>query len=420
MSSVLIVGSGLMGTSLGLALSSAGWTVYLDDPHEGNLSEAVARGAGARWTKPSLDGSVGSAGRPTSMRLDLAVASCPPSDIASVLARLQQLGVAQTYTHLSSVQSQVQRQVQALGCDLSEIVGSHPLAGRETVGPAGATRDLFRGRPWAVCPSAASSKDALASVEALVVACGGIPVRTDAPMHDRSVALLSHAPQIMSSALAATLLPWTTPTEHERPGEDAHRAEVRPTDPTPDAGVLVSLSGPGLADTTRLAASSPELWTDILTTNAEQVAPVVRALVEELTVVMEALDAIVASADGGSHEGSRNVTAEPARGRATLRSFLQRGNRGRATVQVKRGVPDAGFARVSVEVDDRPGRLAALLADAGAAGVNVEDVRVEHVPGRATGVITLLVTREARPGLTGALAQVGWRVETPDERGNDS
>ncbi len=264
------------------------------------------------------------------------------------------------------------------------------MAGRELSGPTGAVLDLFVGRSWALCPSPDSSAGALEAVTALALACGAVPLVVAPTDHDRSVALLSHLPQVVASALAGQLV---------RPGTGAQRT-----------GIVAGLSGPGLADTTRLAAGSPDLWTEILCANAQEVAPVVRALAEDLLTVAAALDVLATPNPLTTASGALPEPAERRAARAVVTTALRRGTQGRATVAVKRGVREDGFARVGVEVDDRPGRLAALLVDAGRAGTNVEDVRVDHVPGRPTGVIELLVDRGAEAALRQALQAAGWRL----------
>lgn len=367
MTTVLVLGTGLIGTSLGLALGQASegpYDVLLDDLDPDNLRAAVERGAGRPWDRTEP--------------VDLVVAAGPPRAIPAQLHAAQRMGLASTYTHVSSVQSQVQREVEALNCDASSIVGGHPLAGRETSGPTGARADLFLGRPWAVCPSAASSSTSRDAVRALALAVGAVPVDVTAEEHDHAVAVLSHLPQVVASALAGQLV-----------ADGAALGTLR-----------TELSGPGLADTTRLAASAQGLWTEILTANRAFVAPAVRTLTADLEALAAALDGV--GADGGHTEA--------------VAAFLERGNRGRALVPVKRGVRDVGFARVAVTVDDRPGRLAALLTAAGEAQVNVEDVHVDHVPGRATGVIELLVAVEAQSGLETALRERGWLVRVEPEQ----
>ena len=232
---VLVLGCGLIGTSIGLALTEAGQDVLLHDSSQENVQAAVARGAGRPW-----EGAGPRAAR-------LAVAAVPPAATGNVLFEAQSADLATTYTHVSSVQSLVQADVERLSCDLSQIVGGHPLAGRELSGPQAADADLFAGRPWAVCASSSSSAEAVADVHALAQACGATPVDVDIDAHDATVARLSHLPQVAASALAGLLVGQA-------------------------GAVQLGLSGPGLVDSTRLAAGDPELWTQILAANAGHVA----------------------------------------------------------------------------------------------------------------------------------------------------
>ena len=355
---LLVVGTGLIGTSIGLALGTP-QDVVLVDADEGHLAAAVARGAGSRWD-----------GAP----VHHAVLAVPPGRIAAELALLQQRDVASTYSHVSSTQAVLQAEIQTNGSQTSSVCGSHPMAGRERSGPTAAGADLFVGRPWALCPSAETSSAALAATRALALECGSDPVVLTAQEHDAAVALVSHLPQVAASAVAAVLL-------------GAPRA--------PDGDGLLRLSGPGLQDTTRIAASDPALWTDVLRQNAAAVAPLVRALAAELD---RAADALARLADGDG-TGSREVEALLARGRA-----------GRERVPVKHGEQDSAFARVAIGVPDQPGQLAGVLVSAAEAGINVEDVRVEHLAGRPRGVIELLVHAAGRAHAQQALAAAGWEV----------
>ena len=150
----------------------------------------------------------------------------------------------------------MQTAAETAGADLASLCGTHPMAGKESSGPAAATASLFVGRPWALCPSARTSPAALAAARSLAERCGGVPLELPAAEHDAAVALVSHLPQVAASALAAVLLAHA-------PGE-------------------LRLAGPGLQDTSRIAASAPALWVEVLTQNAAAVAPLVRNLAAEL------------------------------------------------------------------------------------------------------------------------------------------
>ncbi|MDX6217938.1 MAG: prephenate dehydrogenase [Frankiales bacterium] len=371
MGDVLVVGCGLIGASVGMALTQAGWDVLLHDENPSRVGHAVRRGAGRPWESNET--------------VQTVLVAVPPQVTARVVIEVQLLDVGRTYTHVASVQSQPQREVEALSPDPSAVIGGHPLAGRELSGPGAATADLFVGRPWALCPGPSARQTALVDVRRLVAAVGADVVELAADAHDASVAVLSHLPQVASSALAAGL--------------------VRSVPVTESSGRL-QLAGPGIVDTTRLAASDPDLWVQILELNAAEVAPVVTVLAERLAVTAAALTALAGTP----------TPADAAAAVAVLRDLLRDGNAGRVLVPVKRGFRSAAFAPVKVTVSDEPGRLAALLTDAGRAQVNVEDVHVEHVPGRPTGVIELLVAREDMGRLSDALVASGWTVDEQDDR----
>ena len=169
----------------------------------------------------------------------------------------------------------------------------------------------------------------------------------------------------------------------------------------------VALSGPGLRDTTRIAASDPLLWQDILLRNAPALAPLVRRLAEDLSAVA---DALAAAAPPAAWEPVAGGSPAPvlAQVTAVLAEVLEAGRTGRALVPVKRGGTDSDFAGVDVAVADEPGQLAALLSAAAQSGVNVEDVHVDHLTGRPTGVISLVVRRAEQARLQAALHRLGW------------
>ena len=345
---LLVVGTGLLGTSVGLALRGDA-DVLLHDRDEAAVATACRRGAGRPW-----DGAE---------QADHVLLAVPPAVVAPELVRLQRLRIGRTWSHVCSVQAPVQAAAQAAGADLSSLCGTHPMAGKESSGPEAASADLFLGRPWALCPSAHTTPAAVAAARSLAERCGGVPLELPAHEHDDAVALASHLPQVTASALAAVL-------RAHSPGE-------------------VRLAGPGLQDTSRIAASAPAMWVEVLSQNAAAVGPLVRALAAELDRAADALERI---------------------DRDAVEDLLIRGNAGRALVPVKRGGHDRDLAVVGVSVPDRPGQIAGVLLAAADAGVNVEDVRVDHLPGRPSGVVELLVAAETREAARASLAAAGWAV----------
>jgi prephenate dehydrogenase len=350
---IAVIGTGLIGTSIALALRGHGSTVWLTDSDPAAARLAVDLGAGELLPDATNDPA------------DVAVIAVPPAAVAATLAEAQTRNLAHSYTDVASVKQLPVADARNQGCDLTRYVPGHPLAGREKHGPAAARADLFLGRTWALCPLPETSEAAIQAVTDLVRTCGAVPLRTDPAAHDRWVALISHAPHLVAAAMAARL--------EEAPGE------------------ALDLAGQGLRDVTRIAAGDTALWTQILSGNAAPVAEVLAAVAADLA------------------EAAR-VLAEDDDSDKAVAALLDRGQAGVARIPGKHGGAPREFAVVQVVIPDQPGELARLFEATGAAGVNIEDVRIEHSPGLPVGVAELSV-RPAEAGvLLDALEAGGWPV----------
>ncbi|MDO9395833.1 MAG: prephenate dehydrogenase [Herbiconiux sp.] len=352
---VRVVGVGLLGTSIALGLRARGVDVILSDFSPTNVAIAIDYGAGRR---------AGDADEP-----QLIVVCVPPDVTAEVIVRELSAYPRAVVTDVASVKRPILEEVRAAGGDLSRYVGSHPLAGREKGGPMAGRADLFLGRPWVVAGHPDISYQTASAVDDLILDLGATLVEMSAAEHDSSVALVSHAPQLVSTLMARRLA-------------DAPEAAV-------------NLAGGGLRDVTRIAASDPALWVQILGANAAPTAAVLRALRDDLSEVIAALDAL----GDGAAAGSRRVLAEQLAG----------GNAGVARIPGKHG-QDRRYAQITVMVDDSPGELARLFTEMGEAGVNIEDLRLEHSPGAQIGLAEIAVLPETVDKLTAALAARGWRI----------
>lgn len=367
---VRVVGTGLIGASVGLALRASGVEVTLADASP--TAAALARDLGAgQVARPDED----AAATPP----DVVVVAVPPDVAAAVVAReLRDFPVA-AVTDVASVKGRILRQVRdELRGDpggqghLARYVGSHPMAGRERTGAVAAQPDLFEGRPWVVAPHEASAPAAVAAVAELGRLVGAAVVTMAAEEHDAAVAAVSHAPQIAASLVASRLLDLPLPA--------------------------VALAGQGVRDVTRIAESDPALWTQILAGNAPAVADVLAGLRTELDAVIDALGRL--AADPEVAHGARAVLARA----------IADGQAGRARIPGKHGTSATMFGVVTVVVPDTPGQVARLLTDVGDAGVNLEDLHFEHAVGRPIGSVELMVVPAAVEPLRVALTDLGWTV----------
>jgi prephenate dehydrogenase len=379
---IVVVGTGLIGTSVALALRERGVRVWLADRDPAAARLAADMGAGdllpqppgpLRWT-PEAGGPAATApAGGTRPWAGLAVLAVPPAAVAHTLAAAQAAGLARWYTDVASVKALPLREARALGCDLTSFVPGHPLAGRERSGPAAARADLFLGRPWVLCPLEQTPPQALACVTALLRACRAEPVTLEAGEHDRFVALVSHAPHVVAAAMAARLAGAPAPA--------------------------MALAGQGLRDVTRVAAGEAVLWTQILAANAAPVAAVLAAVAQDLMAACDALTEAAGTAGPDRASSLKQLTA-----------LLDDGCAGVARIPGKRGKPSRDDVVVQAVIRDRPGELARLFDVAGAAGVNIEDIAIEHSPGLPVGVVELTVRPDAAASLTQALAAAGWPV----------
>lgn len=359
MRTALVVGTGLIGTSAALALTQRGVTVHLADHDPEQARTAAALGAG---TDTAPDGPV-----------DLAIVAAPPALVADVLADAMERGAARGYIDVASVKGGPRRELEARGSDLSAYIGTHPMSGREKSGPLAATGDLFEGRPWVLTPTRDTDTEVLNLVLELVSHCRAVPVVMDADAHDRAVALVSHMPHLVSSMVAARL-------------EHAEEAAVR-------------LCGQGIRDVTRIAASDPRMWIDILSANPGPVADLLTDVAGDLEETVRALRALQSADEDKRREGGTGIA-----------EVLRRGNAGQVRVPGKHGSAPRVYEIVAVLIDDQPGQLAHIFADAGRAGVNIEDVRIEHATGQQAGLVQLMVEPRTAPALTAALKERGWAI----------
>lgn len=351
--SVRVVGAGLLGASIGLALSKLGNYVIMADQSPAVQSLAIDYGAGHAPSENDAPA--------------LIVVCVPPDITAQIVARELAAYPAATVTDVASVKSGILSELRNLDADLSRYVGSHPMAGRERGGAASARADLFQGRVWVVSPANESSTSAVMNVENLALELGSAPVRVAAKEHDRAVAVVSHVPQIVASLAASTLV---------------NAAEED-----------VALAGQGIRDTTRIAASDPKLWLQILSANATEITSVLKEFETRLVTLIGALENVAAP-------GSL----------AKISDSLALGNQGVARLPGKHGKKATDYEVVTVMIDDKPGELARLLTEIGEIGVNLEEIQLEHSPSSAVGLVEVSVLPAVAQTLITSLNERNWKL----------
>ncbi|MET3947699.1 prephenate dehydrogenase [Arthrobacter sp. UYCu512] len=352
---VVVVGTGLLGTSIGLGLRGRGVAVFLSDPSPTNQAVAVDIGAGLPLAR--LAGA----------KPQLVVVAAPPDVTADVVERALTDYPEATVVDIASVKAGIQSELRGRGADLRRYVGTHPMAGREKSGPVAARGELFTSMPWVLCPSAETQPDALEAARALASDLGAVVSEFGAEEHDEAVALVSHVPQVVASLVASRLQ-----------GTPLH---------------ALSLAGNGLRDVTRIAASDPTLWVQILGANADKVVAILHGVRADLNRVIGTLE---------------EPTAPGAR--LDLAQLISEGNAGQSRIPGKHGGPPQAYSWLTVLVDDTPGQIARLLTEIGEIGVNLEDLRLDHSSGQNVGMVEISVLPNKHELLIEALNDRGWRV----------
>ncbi len=334
-----IVGTGLIGASIGLAAKRAAVEhVSGFDPDADALVVAVERGA--------VDEAAGS--REEALAgAELAVVAAPVAELGrEVASALAGAGDGCTVTDAGSTKTAVC----AAAGGSPRFVGGHPVCGSEARGPEHASAELFQGATWFLTPLPETDAERYRLVHGFVSSLGATPVAVDPDAHDRLVALTSHLPHALANLLV----------------NQAGATRIEGHDP------LLSAGG-SLRDLTRVAGANPRIWVDIFLDNADPL----RASLAEHRRRIEKLEEALTAGDAG---------------------FLARwigeaaGNR-RRLLEV--AYPDPGaLHRLRVHVPDRPGVLAAITQGLGAERINIEDFELQHLSPQRGGVLELLVTGE--------------------------
>jgi prephenate dehydrogenase len=245
--SVRIVGAGLIGTSIGLALAAKNIAVEMIDVDSRN--QALAQ---------DLTGAI------TISEPELIILATPLRALSQVINEQYALNPSSTFMDVCSVKVEPLEKVKASELPLRQFVGTHPMAGREVGGAESARADLFLSRSWIITPDAKTDPEAISKVKSLVQLLGATCVELDAASHDAAVARVSHLPQITATLLAGSL----------------HGV----------APEWLDLAGAGLRDTTRIAASDENLWKEIINSNSHEIKGLLTKLHNEIGAMIDAVD----------------------------------------------------------------------------------------------------------------------------------
>ena len=359
-SRLAIVGTGLIGASVGLAAKRAGveQVAGFDPDHEA-LRVAHERGA--------VDLAAGSPAEAVA-RAQLVIVAAPVADLP---ARVQEaLGLAGSTCAVTDVGSTKSTVCAAAGDD-NRFVGGHPVCGSEARGPEHARADLFEGATWFLTPQGGTDADRYRVLHNFVASLGAHPVAIDAAAHDRLVALTSHLPHALSNLLVNQA--GSTLVEGHEP---------------------LASAGGSLRDMTRVAGANPHIWVDIFLENAD---PLREALAEHRHLI-EQLEQALASGDA-----------------RFVRRWIVEAGLHRRHLLAEAYPSMGGLFRLRVHVADQPGVLAGITQVLGAERINIEDFEMQHVSPDRGGSLLIVIAGEGEAQMAAELlAAEGYGVVVSD------
>jgi len=270
---LVVIGAGLIGTSIALGAKRNGAEVELIDTD--GRAEALANdlASGEKVSEP-----------------DLVVIATPTSALASSLNRFKDIYPQSTFIDIGSTKTKVQVELQNYPELAKRFCPTHPMAGRELDGAEAAQSDLFEGKSWIITPLASTGESSIALTRKLIESLGARVIEMTVADHDAAVATISHLPQMISSLLAAQLV--------DKPKE------------------YLALAGGGVLDTTRIAGSNPDLWREILNLNKEALLPLLKNFQKDLSILIETYDV-----EKILQEGRKGRQALPGKHRSASRNY---------------------------------------------------------------------------------------------------
>jgi prephenate dehydrogenase len=355
-----ILGTGLVGGSLGLALHHVGATARVlgYDADEDMLDEALRCGA--------VDQEMRSV-RELAAFCDLIFIAVPVRSIPGVLEEMApHLQAGTTLSDVGSVKEKVVMsalEILPKGC---HFIGGHPLTGSEQRGVEFADPHLFMDAYYVLTPTSESDADAYTRLHALLTSLGARVIAMDPLQHDRAVSVISHLPHIMAMGLMNLALT---------------RAEEYP---------LLRLAAGGFRDMTRIAASNPGIWLDIIIENRDAV----EESLEECISIMRRLSELL---EGGREE--------------ELTAWMQNASTGRQNLAPALKESLAELYGLTLAVENRPGVLSDVTLTVGEMGINIVDIELVHPLESGQGLLKVSISgEEAAQRASEALKARGYRL----------
>jgi prephenate dehydrogenase len=340
----VVVGTGLIGGSIGLALRARGWEVSGVDRDPSRLKRALEMGVVSR---EGFD-----------REAEVVFVATPAAVVAeAALDALSRCGPSAVVTDVAGVKRPVTEAVKD-----PRFIGGHPMAGSEQEGVEGADGELFVGATWVLTPTEETDPVAYTKLRALLVELGADVVALSPERHDALVAVVSHLPHLVAASLSRLAASQAT-----------------------DEAALLRLAAGGFRDMTRVAAGHPAIWPDVCVANAEEIL----SNLDRLSGLLEEIRKLIVAED-----------------KAGIYRWLDEARAARRSLPSRIPLPSE-LAEFRVPIADRPGALAQLTTLAGSLDINIYDLEIAHSAEGEKGVAILVVDGARASELRSALAAVG-------------
>lgn len=341
---VAIIGVGLIGGSLGLALKKISKIdqVVGCARHQETLDQALSMGA---IDEGSLDPKEAVA------QTDLVFIATPISRIVSIASEiLLSLKAGAIMTDVGSTKARIVSEIEVMLPPDIYFIGGHPMAGSEQSGIGAASADLFKNAPYILTPTAKTNMDAFQKLHGLLSQIGARLISLDPKTHDEVVAIISHLPHVVSTALVDLAVGKRNKMEN-----------------------ILLLAAGGFYDMTRIAVSSPEMWADICLENREALTGILKDFGDELDQFTHLIE-----------EGNREKLMEK----------LKEAQRTRQNLPRVSPTDISELRELTIAVPNKPGVISEITLGIGEMGINIEDIEIIHSTEADSGFLKLIVLGE--------------------------
>ncbi|MCK4778274.1 MAG: prephenate dehydrogenase [Actinomycetia bacterium] len=336
---VAIIGVGLIGGSIGLALREnyPDLKVIGIPRREETIIEALNRGAVTEGTLDKKEGVKGA---------DIIFVATPVQTVRSVVEEIYPYVKDKAIiTDVGSTKSEIVSKIESFIPENINFIGGHPLAGSERTGIEAASPTLFKNTSYMLTPTKKTDSGAFKTLHKLLTSIGANIVAMEPERHDKVTAYISHLPHLLASSLV------------QMTGEQSEDVEN-----------LLSFTAGGFRDMTRIAAGSPSIWVDIFLSNAGALSKVVD---EYRDVLLKIKDAI------------------KSKDKEVLNEFLEGARKKRLNLPVRAEKKLEFLRDILIPVKDKPGALSEVTVAFGRLGINIEDIEIIHGDGQGLLKITI-------------------------------